>query len=129
MVIQPVTRYTEHGNSEDVFVKDCSIRARARARAGAARQCGRREDRSILIASVGKAIFNRWRRNSSASKGTAMEFTKAEIEQWRADRRADRQGGDRRDERPMCGHCHNGFDSGGGVVTDDFSICDVCNGD
>jgi len=32
-------------------------------------------------------------------------------------------------EAAICGHCSNPFEAGKGVVTDQFALCDVCNGD
>jgi len=58
-----------------------------------------------------------------------MAFTEAEKQQWRADRRAGKATDDDYAASPTCGHCGNPFSSGAGVVTDDFSLCDVCNGD
>lgn len=58
-----------------------------------------------------------------------MAFTEAEKRQWHARRRAGRTGGwhDEADARPECGHCGNPFVEG--VVTPEFALCDVCNGD
>lgn len=58
-----------------------------------------------------------------------MAFSEAEKDRWHADRRAGRDQDFGATERPVCGHCGNAFAPGAGVVTDDFSICDVCNGD
>lgn len=58
-----------------------------------------------------------------------MAFTEAEKQQWHADRRAGQATDDDYATSSTCGHCGNPFSSGAGVVTDDFSLCDVCNGD
>ncbi|MGE7207066.1 hypothetical protein ACQKJZ_15490 [Sphingomonas sp. NPDC019816] len=58
-----------------------------------------------------------------------MAFTEAEKQQWHADRRAGVPADDDYTPSPTCGHCGNPFSSVAGVVTDDFSLCDVCNGD
>lgn len=58
-----------------------------------------------------------------------MSFTDAEREQWHADRRAGRSEVDGPVDAPVCGHCGNAFSATDGTVTDDFSICEVCNSD
>lgn len=58
-----------------------------------------------------------------------MAFTEAEKQQWHADRRAGQATDDDYATSSTCGHCGNPFSSGAGAVTDDFSLCDVCNGD
>lgn len=58
-----------------------------------------------------------------------MEFTEAEKQQWHADRRAGTSADDEDTSSENCGHCGNPFSAGAGVVTADFSLCDVCNGD
>jgi formylmethanofuran dehydrogenase subunit E len=59
-----------------------------------------------------------------------MPFTEAEKRKWHADRRADRTDDNRSEIMPnVCGHCGNPFPANAGVVTDDFALCDVCNGD
>jgi hypothetical protein len=60
-----------------------------------------------------------------------MPFTEAEKRKWHADRRAGRSTDDQYDNVPaqVCGHCGNPFHSGAGVVTEDFALCDICNGD
>ena len=59
-----------------------------------------------------------------------MSFTEEERQRWHADRRAGRE---ERFESGIpaetCGHCGNPFQPGAGVVTADFSLCDLCNGD
>lgn len=58
-----------------------------------------------------------------------MGFTDTERAKWHADPRAGRHDVHEGVESPVCGHCGNPFRASDGVVTDDFSICDVCNGD
>jgi hypothetical protein len=58
-----------------------------------------------------------------------MSFTDEERRQWHEDRRAGRHAEDSAPADPVCGHCGNQFRASAGVVTDDFSICDVCDGD
>lgn len=60
-----------------------------------------------------------------------MAFTEAEKRQWHADREAGRS--DDQVEQgvssAICGHCGNPFRLSDGVVTSEFALCDVCNGD
>jgi hypothetical protein len=60
-----------------------------------------------------------------------MPFTEAEKRQWHADRQAGKLGHDGYVEAASetCGHCGNPFAPGQGVSTEDFALCDVCNGD
>lgn len=59
-----------------------------------------------------------------------MPFTEAEKRKWHADRQAGRSDSDHIEVASnVCGHCGNPFSASAGVVTDDFSICDVCNDD
>ena len=58
-----------------------------------------------------------------------MDFTDADRAKRHADRKAGWQGDDDGIHKPVCGHCSNPFPASQGVVTDDFSLCDVCNGD
>ena len=48
-----------------------------------------------------------------------------------ADRQAGKLGHDGYVEAASetCGHCGNPFAPGQGVSTEDFALCDVCNGD
>ena len=58
-----------------------------------------------------------------------MTFTDAEKRQWHSDRQRGYHASERREKlsSPTCGHCGNPFSEG--VVTPDFALCDVCNGD
>ena len=58
-----------------------------------------------------------------------MAFSEVERARWHADRRNGRLEDEDRVALPVCGHCGNRFAAGDGVVTDEFTICDVCNGD
>ena len=61
-----------------------------------------------------------------------MPFTEEERRAWRAQKQA-------RERRPeqacrsesvaVCVNCHNPFGISEGTVTDDFAICDICDGD
>jgi len=58
-----------------------------------------------------------------------MPFTEREKRKWHADRKREQALDQHEGAEPlaMCGHCGNPFNDG--VVTSDFALCDVCNGD
>ena len=58
-----------------------------------------------------------------------MSFTEAEKRKWYAERRSGRDVRETESVQmsEVCGHCGQPFPRGNGVVTEDFSICDVCN--
>lgn len=60
-----------------------------------------------------------------------MPFTEAEKRKSHADRQAGMPGDDGYVEvaSEICGHCGNPFAPGHGVTTEEFALCDVCNGD
>ena len=57
-----------------------------------------------------------------------MAFSDAERRQWLADRKVAAAPVHDRNSDPICGHCSNPFPAESGTVTDDFAICDTCNG-
>lgn len=59
----------------------------------------------------------------------AVAFTEAEIEQWHADRRTEGEADDDLLEQLVCGHCGNPFNMCEVAISEDFVVCDVCNGD
>lgn len=61
-----------------------------------------------------------------------MPFTEKERRAWHAEKRAR----ERRQERihrsepvAICTNCQNPFGINEGVITDEFALCDICDGD
>jgi hypothetical protein len=61
----------------------------------------------------------------------AMAFTPKEVRQWHEDKQKKEAEPPRYRSTPVavCIHCQNPFGINEGVITPEFAICDVCNGD